>query len=82
MLRAARTAEFDHYQRNRDKHDRFRPMIDALLRAILEAATTAIGHDEDPVPEPTNEPEKETQPPPRAPLAGRIVTARTPRPRR
>jgi hypothetical protein len=52
MLRAARAAEFDHHRRNRGPHDRFRPMSDGLMRAIIDAAISAIGEDEEPEPEP------------------------------
>lgn len=82
MLRAARSAEFQHYQRNRGPHDRFRPMSDGLLRAVIDAAISAIGHEDEPLPEPPPEEPEEEAPPPRPAKTPRIVTARKPKPRR
>jgi hypothetical protein len=82
MMRAAQQAEFAYYQRNRGPHDRFRPMADGLLRAVIETAISAIGHDDEPEPEPPAfEPEEEAVPEP-PPQTVRIVRARKPKPRR
>jgi hypothetical protein len=82
MLRAARAAEFDHYGRNRGSHDRFRPMSDGLMRAVIDAAISAIGEDDEPDPEPPEVEEPEQEAPPRPAQPTRIVRTRKPTPRR
>ena len=83
MVRAARTAEFEHYQRNRGPHERFRPLSDRMLRAIIEAALSVTSVEDEAVPEPMIEEPSDDEPPrPRAPRGPQIVTARKPKPRR
>jgi hypothetical protein len=81
MLRAARLAEFE-FHRIRDRRDWFRPMPDAQLRAVIEAAIGAIGVDDDPAPEPLPEPDEEFEAPPPRVVKPVIVRARKPKPRR
>jgi hypothetical protein len=74
MMLAARRAEFDFYQRHRGRRGEwFRPMPDAQLRAVLEAAIGAIGEEEntDPAPEPETE-----EPPAVEAIPARITPAR------
>jgi hypothetical protein len=78
MLRAARAAEFEYYQHNRGRHDRFQPIADGLMRAVINAAISAIGEDDEPEPQ---EVEESEQAPPRPVQPTRIVKARKPRPR-
>jgi len=85
MPRTARTAEFDYYQRNRTLGARFLPMLEARLRAFLEATLAAIGEEDVaadqhgvPVEAETN---VEIKLPPR-PVKAVVVRALNPRPRR
>jgi hypothetical protein len=84
MMLAARRAEFDFYQRQRALGERFRPMPDAQLRAVLEAAIGAIGEEEDadPVPEPETEEPAAFEAIPALITPARIVRALKPRPKR
>lgn len=84
MLRAARRAEFDYYQRNREIGARFVPIPDGQMREILEAAIAAINEDEetgrqdvDEVPD-----DIELAPPMEPPTKTVIVRAKKPRPKR
>ena len=83
MMRAARDAEFDHHRLNRGKHDRFRPLTDGLIRAIIDAAISAIGVEDEPEPPSPPEPYPDEEPAPPRPVGRvRIVTARKPKPKR
>ena len=83
QLRSARQAEFEHYQRNRGQHDRFRPMADTLLHAVIDAAISAIGLEDEPeVPAPPMEEPDEHEAPAVSVRKPRIVMARKPRVRR
>jgi hypothetical protein len=66
MMRASRAAEFEFYQRNRRRNDRFQSMSDGLLRAVIDAAISAISVDDDPEPEPPPVEEPEVEPEPTA----------------
>jgi hypothetical protein len=85
MMLAARRAEFGFYQLHRGRRGEwFRPMPDAQLRAVIEAAIGAIGEEDDTdrAPEPkTEEPEAIEAIPARIRPAS-IVRASKPRPKR
>jgi hypothetical protein len=84
MMLAARRAEFAFYQRHRGhRGEWFRPMPDAQLRAVLEAAISAIGEEEDA--DPAFEPETDEPAAVEVPALikpARIVLALKPRPKR
>jgi hypothetical protein len=86
MMRAARQAEFDFYQLHRGRRGEwFRPMPDAQLHVVIDAAIGAIGEEDDtapaPEPETPEEPEAIEAIPARSTPA-RIVRASKPRPKR
>jgi hypothetical protein len=85
MMLAARRAEFAFYQRHRGhRGEWFRPMPDAQLRAVLEAAISAIGEEEDadPPPEPETEEPAAVDAIPALIKPTKIVRAVKPRPKR
>jgi hypothetical protein len=85
MMLAARRAEFDFYQLHRGRRGEwFRPMPDAQLRAVLEAAIGAIGEDDTtgPAPEPETEETEAIEAIPARITPARIVRASKPRPKR
>jgi hypothetical protein len=80
MMLAARRAEFEFQQRHRGLGDWFRPMLDAQLRAVLEAAIGAIDEeDTDPAPEPETEEPAAIEAIPARITPARIVRALKPR---
>jgi hypothetical protein len=60
---AGRSSGRRYYQSNRGPHDRFRPMADGLLRAVIEAAILTIGHQDEPE-TPAREPQEDAPEPP------------------
>lgn len=84
MIEAARRAEFDFYRRHRILGQRFRPIPDAQLHAVLEAAIGAIGEEDDvdPAPAPEMEELAAVEATPALITPTRIVRALKPRPKR